>query len=197
MAPDGAAYPLLTAYCKWVGVLPFSTTLSRGAPGNLPKHKVSCDDVDLSRPVELVVLAVNRRLGQAHHCAWAAPDAQASLVKMLEADLRCLDAHAHLGNILARRSPQWALSHYEVGVRIGYLSLGDDFDGVLAWGLLDNRPFLRCLHGYGLCLWRLDRWQEAERVLERMLWLNPSDHQGVRGVLPEVRAREAWVDDEI
>jgi hypothetical protein len=58
------------------------------------------------------------------------------------------------------------------------LSLGEGFDGVLAWGLIDNRPFLRCLQGYALCLWRLQRWDEAERVLDGMLWLNPSDNQG-------------------
>jgi tetratricopeptide (TPR) repeat protein len=122
--------------------------------------------------------------------------AQDILAKMLEADMRSLDAHAHLGNMVFRTSPRWALSHYEVGVRIGELSLGADFDGVLAWGLIDNRPFLRCMQGYGLCLWRLERWEEAERVFERMLWMNPSDNQGIRGLLPDIRARGAWVDDE-
>lgn len=85
--------------------------------------------------------------------------AQDVLAKLLEADLRCLDAHAHLGNLLFRLSPDWASSHYEVGVRIGELSLSDGFDGVLSWGLIDNRPFLRCLQGFGLCLWRLKRWE--------------------------------------
>jgi hypothetical protein len=33
---------------------------------------------------------------------------------------------------------EWTLAHYEVGVRIGDLSLGSD--GVLPWGLVDNRP---------------------------------------------------------
>lgn len=122
--------------------------------------------------------------------------AQETLSKMLEADLRCLDAHAHLGNLLFRTSPHWALNHYEVGVRIGELSLGADFDGVLAWDLIDNRPFLRCMQGYGLCLWRLERWEEAAGVFERMLWMNPSDNQGIRFLLPDVRAREAWVDEE-
>lgn len=28
-----------------------------------------------------------------------------------------------------------------------YLSLGDDFEGVLAWGMIANRSYLRCLHG--------------------------------------------------
>jgi hypothetical protein len=67
---------------------------------------------------------------------------------------------------------------------------------VLDWGLIDNRPFLRCLQGYGLCLWRLERWEEAERVFERMIWMNPSDNQGIRFLLPDVRARETWVDDD-
>jgi hypothetical protein len=122
--------------------------------------------------------------------------AQDILGKLLEADLRCLDAHAHLGNLVFRLSPDWAASHYEVGVRIGELSLSDGFDGVLSWGLIDNRPFLRCLQGFGLCLWRLKRWEEAERVFERMLWLNPSDNQGIRFLLPSVQKRAAWVDDE-
>jgi hypothetical protein len=122
--------------------------------------------------------------------------AQQILGRMLEADLRCLDAHAHLGNMLFRSAADWALRHYEVGVRIGELSLGDRFDGVLGWSLLDNRPFLRCLNGYGLCLWRLERWEQAERVFDKMLWLNPSDNQGVRFLLPDTRARRPWVDDK-
>jgi tetratricopeptide (TPR) repeat protein len=114
------------------------------------------------------------------------------LMKMLAADLRCLDAHAHLGNFAFDCLPEQALRHYEVGVRIGELSLGDGFGGLLPWGHLDNRPFLRCLHGYGLCLWRLGRAEEAAGVFERMLWLNPSDNQGARFLFPAVRAGERW-----
>jgi hypothetical protein len=116
------------------------------------------------------------------------------LMAVLAADLRCLDAHAHLGNLWFDGSPSDALRHYEVGVRIGELSLGEAFDGVLPWGLVDNRPFLRCFKGYGLCLWRLGRLDEAAQVFDRMLWMNPSDHQGVRGLLPAVRAGERWED---
>jgi tetratricopeptide (TPR) repeat protein len=116
------------------------------------------------------------------------------LMAVLAVDLRCLDAHAHLGNLLFEASPGDALRHYEVGVRIGELSLGEASDGVLPWGLVNNRPFLRCLNGYGLCLWRLRRLDEAAHVFDRMLWLNPSDHQGVRGLLPAVRAGEHWQD---
>jgi len=64
----------------------------------------------------------------------------------------------------------------EVGLRIGELSLGSLADGLLPWGWLDNRPFLRCLRGFGLCLWRLEQFEEAERVFDRLLWLNPADN---------------------
>jgi tetratricopeptide (TPR) repeat protein len=111
------------------------------------------------------------------------------LMELCEADLRCLDAHAHLGNFLFDDRPAEAIHHYEVGLRIGELSLGDDFDGLLPWGHLDNRPFLRCMHGFGLCCWRLGRFDKAERVFGRMLWLNPSDNQGARFLIDAVRAR--------
>lgn len=118
------------------------------------------------------------------------------LMELCQEDLRCLDAHSHLGNLLFDRRPQHALRHYEVGLRIGELSLGDGFNGVLPWGLIDNRPFLRCAHGYGLCHWRLGRLDEAERVFERLLWMNPSDNQGVRFLIHEVKAKTAWEDRE-
>jgi hypothetical protein len=62
----------------------------------------------------------------------------------------------------------------------------------LEWGWIDNRPFLRCMHGFGLCLWRLKRFKKAAGVFERMLWLNPSDNQGVRCMIDDVRAKIRW-----
>ncbi len=118
------------------------------------------------------------------------------LMELLRADLRCLDAHAHLGNFEFDHLPQQAIRHYEVGVRIGELALDNGFSGVLPWGFIDNRPFLRCLHGYGLCLWKLGRVEEAAAVFERMLWLNPTDNQGVRFLIRSVKAGEEWRPDE-
>jgi hypothetical protein len=318
LATESAGYLHLAAYRKWLGVEPAGGPAS-SPPVKAPRHEATEGDIDASRPVELIVLAVKQRvarcrvLGNARvitlragslqrvvpgqiatvqaskqwrHAghpylsgrivstridaaalgftpldlhefgrwdpaeeywgdtgepmeAWVKPivargprpmfemeqvlpgsnpddlesdpilaandlkaagdfaGAQDILAKLLEVDLRCLDAHAHLGNHLFRLSPDWALNHYEVGVRIGQLSLREGFDGVLAWGLVDNRPFLRCLQGYGLCLWRLERWEEAERVFEQMLWLNPSDNQGIRFLLAPVRARAPWADEEL
>jgi tetratricopeptide (TPR) repeat protein len=120
--------------------------------------------------------------------------AERLLMELCQADLRCLDAHAHLGNLDFEYSAKDTIRHYEVGVRIGELSLGVDFTGVLRWGHINNRPFLRCLHGFGLCQWRLERFEEALRTFERMLWLNPADNQGARFLLHPVQAKEIWKD---
>jgi tetratricopeptide (TPR) repeat protein len=116
------------------------------------------------------------------------------LMDLCQAEMRCLDAHAHLGNLAWDHRPEQAIRHYEVGVRIGEQSLGPAFDGLLPWGHIDNRPFLRCMHGFGLSLWRLGRFEEAEHVFERMLWLNPSDNQGAGFLIDEVRTKTAWED---
>lgn len=114
------------------------------------------------------------------------------LMDLCQEDLRCLDAHAHLGNLAFDRRPKDAIRHYEAGFRIGELSLGEAFDGVLPWGWIDNRPFLRCMHGFGLCLWRLGRFEETARIFNRMLSLNPSDNQGARFLIDDVRAKVTW-----
>ena len=60
--------------------------------------------------------------------------ARRMLMDILVADLRCLDAHAHLGNFAFHRDPDTAVRHYDIGVKIGELSLGKDFGGLLRWG---------------------------------------------------------------
>jgi hypothetical protein len=44
---------------------------------------------------------------------------------------------------------------------------------------------------HGLCLWRLGRFDEAEHVFHRMLWRPPSDNQGVRFLIDEVKEKIA------
>jgi tetratricopeptide (TPR) repeat protein len=118
------------------------------------------------------------------------------LERLLVKDVRCLDAHAHLGNIAFDTDARTALDHYQRGVLIGELSLGEKFAGVLPWGMIDNRPFLRCLSGFGLCLWRLERFEEAQAVFDRLLWMSPSDNLGIRLLLPNVQARKPWTSDD-
>jgi len=123
-------------------------------------------------------------------------EAEELLMGLLAQDLRCLDAHAHLGNFEFKHRPKQALRHYAVGVAIGELTLGAKFDGVLSWGLIDNRPFLRCLLGLGISWWRLGARDQAEVIFRRMLWLNPSDNQGARFNLAAVEAGKTWDEME-
>jgi len=120
--------------------------------------------------------------------------ARAILMDLLTRDLRCLDAHAHLGNLAFDHDPKQALRHYEVGAAIGELALGPDFRGVLPWGHIDNRPYLRCLHGSALCLWRLGETAVARGMFVELLWLNPGDNQGARFCLDALDRGRTWDD---
>jgi hypothetical protein len=123
------------------------------------------------------------------------------IAELLSADLRCLDAHAHLGSWMFnlcdkpdKHSEDKAKRHFEVGLRIAELSLGVNFHDLLPWGYIDNRPLMRCLHGYGLCLWRSGDKEAARQVFERMLWLNPRDNQGARFLLVDIDAGRTWYE---
>lgn len=147
-------------------------------PGSDPKNPFA-DPISRSKEMKAV-----GDLDQAYHL----------LMETAEEDLRCLDVHSNLGDLAFQRWPQDALRHYEIGLRIGELSLWRSFEGVLPWSFPSNRPYLRCLYGYGLCLWRLKCFSEAGKIFERLLWLNPSDDQYVRLIVDDVKACKIWED---
>ncbi len=117
------------------------------------------------------------------------------LMSVLHRDLRCLDAHAALGLLEFDASARRALLHYEIGAGIGEQALGSSFEGVLPWDSIFNRPFLRCLHGLALCRWRLGDFAGAERVLRRLLALDPNDGQNASSAWQSVRREQPWSSD--
>lgn len=123
------------------------------------------------------------------------------LGEVLVEDLRCIDAHARLGNLeldtsttLSSSSIKKAIRHFEIGVKITELSFGPNFNNLLPWYYLNNRSYLRCLYGYGECLYRLQENEDARKVFEKLLWLNPDDHQGVRALIAAIDAASSWSD---
>lgn len=122
-------------------------------------------------------------------------DAERILMDLLAEDIRCIDAFAHLGFMRIDNDPESALRYYRAGTEIAELSFPPGFNGVLSWRHIDNRPFLRCLHGLGLCQWRLGRFDEAQETFERLLWLDPRDSQGATVLIESVRAGEPWRPD--
>ena len=120
-------------------------------------------------------------------------EAIGSLEHLLALDRRCVDAWSHLGLIaFQRQGPARALEYYDTGVAIAEASLPVGFGGVLSWGMVDNRPFLRCLHGLGLCAWRQRRWDDAEAVFTSLVWVDPYGSQSALACLDAVEARRRW-----
>lgn len=112
---------------------------------------------------------------------------------LLALDSRCIDAWGHLGLIaFDTRGPGAAAKLYETGIAVAERSLPEGFAGVLPWGYVDNRPFLRCLHGLALCAWRQRRWDDAEAMLTARVWLDPTGPLDALACLEPVRARERW-----
>lgn len=110
--------------------------------------------------------------------------------------MRYLDAHAMLGE---RNLSMWvtlALHRFELGVAIGSLSVGKDFDGALPWGFMENRPFLRCLHGLSRAFLRCDRSEDAAAALRRLLRLDPVDPLGAGARLAAIEAGKTWREVE-
>ncbi|MBM4093171.1 MAG: tetratricopeptide repeat protein, partial [Planctomycetes bacterium] len=98
-----------------------------------------------------------------------------------------IDSYHHLGIIETDRGRRGrALKYFEMGYRIGLRSVSEGFSGTLPWIHLENRPFLRAAHGYGLALELQRRHLDAVDVYERILAWNPNDNQGVRYLLPSL-----------
>ena len=142
------------------------------------------DDPDRRGPIEEAIAL--RNAGQGVR-------AEALLEGLVEWDARCLDAHAHLGVLAFDRGEVGAaFAHYAAGVWVAEQSLPEGFDGVLSWGWVDNRPFLRCLHGLMLSAWRLELREDSEELYWALLWLSPGDHLGATELLPQIIAGEQW-----
>ena len=101
-----------------------------------------------------------------------------------------LDAIHHLALVLLERNLlDQAHDLWNQAVSIGQKAFSQDFKlgrDRLEWGWLENRPFLRCLHGLALARYQEGRIEEALRLFQELLYLNPNDNQGVRAMAEEI-----------
>ena len=100
-----------------------------------------------------------------------------------------LDAIHHLAMVLSEQG-LFAESRdlWEQTNRIGHKAFPQDFElgkDRLEWGWLENRPFLRCLHGLALARYYDGEIEEALKLFQELLSLNPNDNQGVRALATE------------
>lgn len=95
------------------------------------------------------------------------------------------DAFAVLGYIALGTDgdAEAARDMYDRGVRSGEQALGLNGSVPHEWAFWldhDTRPFMRCLHGLGLALWRLGAIPDAIDVFRRLLSLYADDPLGAR-----------------
>jgi len=128
---------------------------------------------------------------------WAA---EAYYREALRVDPGHADAWVHLGNVRFDEDKlDEAMAHYERGQAAAEARvIGEParYLGVF-WGDLRSRPFMRALHGRGLCLWRLGRADEARQVFAWMLELNPNDNQGARFLLHDIDEGLSWEESMV
>lgn len=95
-----------------------------------------------------------------------------------------IDAHAHLAYAwIEQGKPKKALDASLAGLARANRLIPEGFAGRIEWGHLENRPYLRAMHGAVLGYMRLRRHKDAAALIERMLAYNPNDNQGVRYLL--------------
>lgn len=105
----------------------------------------------------------------------------AKLKELLTAEPDFIDGYAHLGYaLLDQEKFKPALQASQRGMQIGESAIPAGFDGLIEWGYLENRPFLRAVHGVVLSHLRLGQRLKALPLMEQMLSWNPDDNQGIR-----------------
>jgi tetratricopeptide (TPR) repeat protein len=124
----------------------------------------------------------------------ALEDFEAGNLRKAESDLRLLlegfpefiDAYHHLAVILVEtRRHREARQDWEAAVEIGRSAFPKTFKRgrhKLPWEILDNRPFLRAYHSWGLQLLEEEAVAEALAVFNEILSMNPNDNQGIRAL---------------
>jgi tetratricopeptide (TPR) repeat protein len=128
---------------------------------------------------------------------WADWDyaAEAYYREALRIDPGHADAWVHLGNrCFDEGHILEALGHFErAQAAAEERTIGDPAEySNPFWLDVDSRPFMRALHGRGLCLWRMGRIDEARQVFTWMMELNPNDNQGARFLLHDLDEGLSW-----
>ncbi len=120
--------------------------------------------------------------------------AKAKLKRMLKLNPDHIDAIHHLAIIENRKkNKKPSRELWKKGVEIGRSAIPISFkrgSSRIPWSNLDNRPFLRCLHGHAFALNDDSKIEEAFEVFEELLDYNPDDNQCVRDILMEMYLEE-------
>lgn len=179
---------------EWFGVSATARALLPGAalPDCEMEQVIPGFDVDTEAPdADLAIEAAKR--------AKAGDIGRGLDILARAVDLRYLDGHAHMGSVILRRPRRAsvALRDYTVGVAIGRSFLPAGFRGYLRAAGVSNRPFLRCLHGVGLCQGATGDIGGARETLLELLRYDPQDRGGAEVLLRDLDrgGHDTWLTD--
>ena len=114
------------------------------------------------------------------------------LHKALALDNNYLEAISDLGLIYFYTDIKKSKEYYEKACELSKKELGGEWPKELEWGTLKNRPYLLSLQGLGLICWRENEIEEAKKLFELLLTLNPNDNQGIRYCMTAIYMGLAW-----
>lgn len=113
-------------------------------------------------------------------------EAARQLESIIEEDPEFIDAYVSLGwkKMLGYNYGE-AIMYFTLGYKKGNTLVPKGFNGTIDYAELDNRPFLRAMHGLAVALMNIKAYDRAEKILKMHLQYDADDHIGVRGLLTE------------
>jgi len=111
-----------------------------------------------------------------------------------------IDNLHHLAIILDDQGKEKeAIEIWEKTIKFGKDALVKEFKpgDKLEWICLENRPFLRSLHGLGCTLLHQGKKEQALAIFEEIISYNPNDNQGIRELLIELYLEQDRIDDAL
>lgn len=113
-------------------------------------------------------------------------DAMKELQQLIDEDAEFLDAYNGLGWW------EYTLKNYGNALSLFYFSyeiatekIPMDFQGKIEWGFMENRPFLRTMHGLATCFVSMRGFENSIEVCNQLLEYNPMDNLAARALLVE------------
>lgn len=133
------------------------------------------------RPFHALIERFDQAIEDRDIGTFSSADYLRELELMITEEPTFIDAYAHIGNMYYEQGkPKKALSFYLDGISVGRRCIPEGYTGLIEWGHLDNRPFLRALNGAMLSYVRLHQHKNAVTMMEQLLTYDPDDHLGVR-----------------
>ena len=67
---------------------------------------------------------------------------------------------------------------YKKAIELGQAKFDDE--SKIPWTFVTNRPYMRAIFSYGIWLYKRNRFGSASKQFDKLLEINPEDHQGAR-----------------